>query len=79
MSQAELFDKFLHGSTLEECYFRKLLPLQGTPFSECAIPVAIFETDAGNLLFFGFFNSQIITNLFFHILNRCVCLMYAEV
>ncbi|XP_068462087.1 DNA polymerase epsilon catalytic subunit A-like isoform X1 [Phaseolus vulgaris] len=44
--QAELFDKFLHGSTLEECYFRKLLPLQGTPFSECAIPVAIFETDA---------------------------------
>ncbi|GJY99141.1 DNA polymerase epsilon catalytic subunit A-like protein, partial [Tanacetum coccineum] len=48
---AELFEKFLHGSTLEECYSivasvanRWLDLLAGHPVSERAVPVAIFET-----------------------------------
>ncbi|KAK6138431.1 hypothetical protein DH2020_027841 [Rehmannia glutinosa] len=91
--EAELFDKFLHGSTLEECYSavasvaNRWLDLldscavttakrladflgdamvkdkgllcqyivacepKGTPVSERAVPVAIFETEAGYLFF----------------------------
>jgi len=33
---------------------KKSLFLQGTPVSERAVPVAIFETDAGNFLFLSF-------------------------
>ncbi|CAN1148827.1 hypothetical protein LINPERPRIM_LOCUS38339 [Linum perenne] len=51
---AELFDKPLDGSTLGECYSavaavanRWLNLLGGTPVSERAIPVAIFEMDTG--------------------------------